>query len=256
MSAARVTVQGLGVRFQLDRARRVVTPALSKVLPRGETSWGLRGIDLQIEGGESVGLVGLSGSGKTTLLRVLSGVLPADEGRVEVEGRIGSLLSVQAGVLARLTGAENAILLAVLAGLTRRQARAALPRIRERSGLGRAFDHPVQTYSQGMRARLGFAAADCADPQVLLLDEVHEALDHEFREVVEARIAELCQAGGLVVAAGHDHTLLARMCTRVICLERGKVVGDGLARLVGDELVPELSPSSLAPLESRAHGVG
>ena len=248
MRSGAIVVRGLGVRFQLDRARRVVTPAVARMVPRGEESWGIRAIDLSIAPGESVGLVGPSGSGKTTLLRVLAGVLPADEGEVQVEGRVGSLLSVQAGLLARLTGAENAVLLAVLSGLSRREARAALPRIRERSGLGRAFDHPVMSYSQGMRARLGFAAADCADPQVLLLDEVHEALDHDFREVVDERVREIRAAGGIVVAAGHDHMLLARMCSRTVGLRAGRVVRDDSAALQ--------SAGKVTPLKRRAQGVG
>jgi len=235
-------LSGVGVHFQLDRSRRVVTPALARLLRRGEDSWGLRDVDLELGPGESVGLVGPSGSGKTTLLRVLAGTLPADAGEVVVSGRIGALLSVQAGLMARLTGAENALLLAVLAGLSRREAKAALPRIREVSGLGRVFDHPMLTYSQGMQARLGFAAADCADPEVLLLDEVHEALDDEFRGVVERRAAEIREAGGLVVVAGHDHHLLDRLCTRVVRLRAGSVVAESAAQL--------------APLERRTQAIG
>jgi lipopolysaccharide transport system ATP-binding protein len=224
---ATVEVHGLGVRFQLDGAQRAVTPALARIMSRGEETWGLRGVDLSLRPGESAGLIGRSGSGKTTLLRVLAGVLPADEGRVAVEGRIGSLLAVQAGMLARLTGAENAVLLGVLSGRSRRDARAAVSRIREQSGLGDAFERPVMTYSQGMRARLSFAAAMCADPQVLLLDEIHEALDHEYRDVVEECARRICAAGGVVVAAGHDHLMLARICNRVVRMASGAVVEDG-----------------------------
>jgi ABC-type polysaccharide/polyol phosphate transport system ATPase subunit len=253
-----IALRDLGVRFQLDRSRRVVTPGLARLLPRGEESWGIRGVNLAIGAGESVGLVGATGSGKTTLLRVLAGVLPADEGEVAVAGRIGSLLSIQAGVLARLTGAENAVLLGVLSGLSRRDARRAVPRIRERSGLGKAFDHPVITYSQGMRARLGFAAADCADPQILLLDEVHEALDHDFRAVVDQRAQEIRDAGGIVVAAGHDHMLLARMCGRVVVLRAGAVVADGPAAFDEREAELRAAPSArlVTPLERSAQGVG
>jgi ABC-type polysaccharide/polyol phosphate transport system ATPase subunit len=229
--SAAIVASGLGVRFQLSSSRRVVTPALARMLPRGERIWGLRGLDLAVGRGESVALVGPSGSGKTTLLRVLAGVLPADEGQVHRTGRVAAVLAVQAGVLGKLTGEENAVLLAVLNGLSRRDAREALPGIHERSGLGRAFRHPVSTYSQGMRARLAFAVAECAEPEILLLDEVHEALDHEYRSVVEGRVRAICAAGGIVVAAGHDHQLLGRMCDRVVRLAAGAVAEDGTAWL-------------------------
>ena len=97
----------------------------------------------------------------------------------------------------------------------------------QRSGLGPAFERPVSAFSQGMQARLGFAAADQGDPEVLLLDEVHEALDHEYREVVEHRAKRILADGGVVVATGHDHHLLARFCERALLLSGGMVVADG-----------------------------
>jgi lipopolysaccharide transport system ATP-binding protein len=224
---AQITARGLGVRFQLDRAKRVVTPVLARLLRRGEEVWGLSDLDLDIGPGEGVALVGPSGSGKTTLLRCLAGVLPADRGTLVVDGQVGSLLSVDAGVMGRLTGAENATLMAVLIGLSRRDARRMLPRVREMSRLGDAFDRPVSSYSQGMRARLGFAVAECGDPAVLLLDEVHEALDHEFRAVVEEHALRMRAAGGIVVAAGHDHPLLETVCDRAILMAHGEIVRDG-----------------------------
>ena len=158
---------------------------------------------------------------------MLAGVLVADAGRIDVDGRIASLLSVGAGLMAPLTGRENASLLGVLAGLTRAEATARIEDVRERSGLEDAFERPVSSYSQGMRARLGFAAADLPWTDVLLLDEVHEALDHEYREVVEARAQEIVAAGGVVVAAGHDHPLLDRICTRALWIDGGRIVADG-----------------------------
>lgn len=225
--SAEIRAAGVGVRFQLDRSRRVVTPAAARLLPRGESSWGLRGLDLEIGPGESVALLGPSGSGKTSVLRVLAGVLPVDEGTLTVRGAVGPLLSIQAGVLGRLTGTENALLLAVLQGLSRRDAELALPAIRAASGLADAFDRPVSTYSQGMRARLGFAATQVSRPSILLLDEVHEALDHEYRDVVAVRSREILAAGGIVVAAGHDHFLLGQLCRRGIRMAGGHVVEDG-----------------------------
>jgi ABC-type polysaccharide/polyol phosphate transport system ATPase subunit len=232
---AHIRCEDVGVRFQLDRARNVVTPAYARLVRSGETVWGLESATLEVKPGEAIALVGRSGSGKTTLLRVLAGVLPADRGTLTISGRIGSLLAIDAGLLSRLTGTENAVLLSVLAGMTRKQAAQALPRIREISGLGAAFERPVSAWSQGMRARLGFAVADCMEPDILLLDEVHEALDHEFRAVIEERAHALKLDGGIVVAAGHDHGLLERVCERAVLIQDGRVVDDGpVDRVAGD----------------------
>ena len=220
---ASVTAQGVGVKFLFDRQRRVVTPMLARLHRRGSAVWGLRGIDLAIGSGEGVALVGPTGSGKTTLLRSIAGVLAPDAGRLDVRGRVGSLLSVDAGLLAPLTGRENSVLLGVLYGLPRREAQTVLDRIKERSGLEEAFERPVSSYSQGMRARLSLGVSEMFGASVLLLDEVHEALDHAFRAVLESHTHALCDRGGIVVAAGHDHPMLARLCSRGIWLEGGRV---------------------------------
>lgn len=200
---------------------------LARLRRRGESVWGLRGVDLAAGPGESLGLVGPTASGKTTLLRVIAGILMPDEGTMEVRGSVGSLLSTEAGLLARLTGRENCELLGVLAGRSARETRASLGEIRDRSGLGPAFDRPVSSYSQGMRARLGFAVAVPPGVDVLLLDEVHEALDHEFRAVMVAQARAVRDGGGIVVAAGHDHAALATICDRALLLTRGAVEADG-----------------------------
>jgi len=227
MTAGSVVASALGVRFLFDRQSRVVSPQLARLRRRGAESWGLRGATFSIGGGESVALVGGSGAGKTTLLRALGGIFAADEGSIEVQGEVASLLAVDAGLTPVLTGRENAVLLGVLAGLTRRDARRALDDVRDRAGLGDAFDRPVSSYSQGMRARLGFAASVQAGADVLLLDEVHEALDHDFRAVVEEYARALTRRGGIVVAAGHDHSLLEHVCERALLLEGGRVEADG-----------------------------
>jgi ABC-type polysaccharide/polyol phosphate transport system ATPase subunit len=232
---ALVEADGLGLKFQFDRHRRVVTPGLARLRRGGQTLWALRELRFQIEPGEGVALVGPSGSGKTSLLRLIAGVLVPDEGRIVVRGRVGSLLSVHAGLLPRLTGRENALLLGVLAGLSVAETRAALDAVKERSGLGEAFERPMSSYSQGMRARLGFAVADTREVDVLVLDEVHEALDHEYRQVVAERAAALRRRGGIVVAAGHDHPVLADMCDRALLLQEGSVADDGpISRVAGD----------------------
>jgi lipopolysaccharide transport system ATP-binding protein len=229
---ASISVRGLGVRFLFDGQRNVVTPMRSRLALRTSEIWGVRDLDLHLEPGESAALIGPSGSGKTTLLRVLAGVLPADSGEVLVDGVAGSMLSIDGGLVPTLTGRENAVLLAVLAGVPRSRAKARLDAMRERSGLGDSFDLPASSYSQGMRARLAFAAASESDPDLLLLDEVHEALDHAFRDLLAASAQRVLARGGIVLAAGHDHEILSRLCSRALLLSSGRIVDDGPFDLV------------------------
>lgn len=222
-----IVADGVGVQFLFNRYQRVVTPGESRLRGKGITTWGLRDVSFSIGRDEGTALIGRSGSGKTTLLRVLAGVLAPDRGTISVRGRVASLLSVEAGLLPLLTGRENALLLGVVAGLPRGVVLNEMEAIRDRSHLAEAFDRPVLTYSQGMKARLGLAVAEEVDPQVLLLDEVHEALDHEFRNFLHERARAIVEAGGVVIAAGHDHPMLARLCTRAIWLEDGSIRADG-----------------------------
>ena len=189
--------------------------------------WGVHDVNFAFAPGDAVALVGPSGSGKTTLLRTIAGVLVPDAGTLESRGRVASLLSVDAGLTPILTGRENAMLLGVLAGLPRRVARGTLGQLRAWTELGDAFDRPISSYSQGMRARLSLGVALLTEPSVLLLDEVHEALDHDFRDIVEREAHGLLERGGVVVAAGHDHPLLERLCTRALLLRDGVVEADG-----------------------------
>jgi ABC-type polysaccharide/polyol phosphate transport system ATPase subunit len=227
MAAASIHAEGIGVRFLFDRYQRAVTPALARLRRRGQETWGIREMDFSIAPGEGVALIGPSGSGKTTVLRLIAGVLSPDAGHLKVNGRVGSLLSTEAGLLGLLTGRENAALLGVLAGMSRAESDAALDQIQHATHLDDAFDRPVLSYSEGMKARLGFAVADHTDPDILVLDEVHEALDHEFREIVADHAHEALSGGGVVVAAGHDHPLLATFCERAIWLEDGQIAADG-----------------------------
>ncbi len=225
--SAGIRLEDAGVRFLFDRHRRVVTPALSRLRRRGIEAWGLRHVSLEVGPGTGLALVGPSGSGKTTLLRLLAGVYPPDEGAAEIRGRVGSLLSTDAGLLPVLTGRENATLLGVLYGLSRAESKASLDLVNEQAKLAERFDRPVSTYSQGMRARLGFAVAERSGPSIFLLDEVHEVLDHEYRRILERRARAILDAGGIVVAAGHDHPLLETLCTRAVWLDEGRLRADG-----------------------------
>jgi ABC-type polysaccharide/polyol phosphate transport system ATPase subunit len=222
-----IVAEGIGIEFVFDRHMRVVTQGEARIRGRGLTTWGLRDVSFEIGAGQGTALIGPSGSGKTTLLRVLACVYTPDVGRLEVHGRVASLLSIDAGLLSLLTGRENALLLGVLSGLSRRASMRALDAVKERSKLGDAFERPVLTYSQGMRARLGLAVAEERDPQILILDEVHEALDHEFRHFLQERAQAIVDAGGIVIAAGHDHGMLASLCSHALWLDGGMLRAHG-----------------------------
>ena len=222
-----IEAEHVGIHYLFDRQQRTVSPTTARWRRAGGETWALTDVTFRIEPGEGVALLGASGSGKSTLLRTISGVLEPDTGRLVTEGRVGSLLSVQAGVMALLTGRENTLLLGVLAGLTPRRARAEMEEVKRRSGLGEHYERLVASYSQGMRARLGLAVIERTEPTILLLDEVHEALDHEFRDHVESYAHDLVAAGGIVVATGHDHPMLERLCTRALHLEEGRLVAAG-----------------------------
>jgi ABC-type polysaccharide/polyol phosphate transport system ATPase subunit len=210
---------------------------MSRLRRHCSSAWGLRSLDIDIDAGESVALIGPNGAGKTTLLRVIAGVMPVDEGDLTVAGKVGALLSVDAGLTEVLTGRENSMLLGVLAGMDRAHARAVLDRVQERSQLGQSFERPVASYSQGMAARLGFAVVEQASPQILVLDEVHEALDHDFRATAEDRARRVLEEGGIVIAAGHDHAELERLCDRAVLLRGGAVAADGpFAEVLGGYL--------------------
>lgn len=224
---AEVRLMNVGVRFDFDRLGRVVTPGLALLRRIKTSAWGLCDVDLALEPGSGVALVGPTGAGKTTLLRVIASVLPPDEGEARVQGRVGSLLATAAGLSGLLTGRENAEVLGVLAGLSLEQTRRNMDAVAERVRLADAFDRPVHTYSLGMRARLGLAGILAMSPDMLLLDEVFEALDHEFRGIVEDYAHELRERGGIVVAAGHDHPALERICSRAVWLDEGRVRADG-----------------------------
>ena len=210
-----VRAEGVGVEYLFDRQQQTVSPTLARLRRRGDVTWALRDVSFSIGAGEGVALLGASGSGKSTLLRTIAGVLEPDTGRIGVEGRVGSLLSVQAGVMAMLTGRENTLLLGVLAGMTPEWARA----------LVEYLENPP--FSQGMRARLGLAVMERTEPAILLLDEIHEALDHEFRDHVERYALALLERGGIVIATGHDHHMLERFSGRAVLLEHGALRADG-----------------------------
>ncbi|MEX0750140.1 MAG: ABC transporter ATP-binding protein [Dehalococcoidia bacterium] len=189
-------------------------------------------VTLRVHRGESLGIIGPNGSGKSTTLRVMARITPPTSGNVVVNGRISALLELGSGFHPQISGRENAILNAVLLGLTLQEARDILPEIIEFSELGDFIDQPMRTYSSGMFFRLGFAVAVHVDPEILLIDEVLAVGDAEFQKKCMDHIHRLRANGVTLVLVTHDMLSLPMFCDRGILLEHGRITDEGTPQQV------------------------
>jgi ABC-type polysaccharide/polyol phosphate transport system ATPase subunit len=184
-------------------------------------------VDLHVEPGEAVGLIGRNGAGKTSTLRCLAGIVPLDSGRAECGGRTVSLLELGAGFGPDFSGRENIMLNGALHGFGREEMEERIDRIVDFSELGDFIDAPVKAYSSGMQLRLGFSIVAHLDADVMLIDEILAVGDESFQRKCLARISERMEAGATLVLVSHDPTAIERICRRVVVLDRGRVAFDG-----------------------------
>jgi ABC-type polysaccharide/polyol phosphate transport system ATPase subunit len=189
--------------------------------------WALRDVDLRVEPGDSIGFIGRNGSGKTTLLRLIAGIFAPTSGRLEVGGKVGSLLELGAGFHPDFTGRENIFLSASIYGLSRSLVRERMDEIIAFSELEDFIDIPVRTYSSGMHMRLGFAIAAHIEADVLLLDEVFAVGDEAFQRKCVDRVMQFRERGGTVCFVSHDAAAVERLCERAVLLTHGRVEYDG-----------------------------
>ena len=232
METGEISVEGVSRRFRIH-ARETRT-LKDLFVQRGRTEatdvWALRDVDLDVFRGHAVGLIGRNGSGKTTLLRIIAEIIKPTSGRVQVEGRIGSLLELGAGFHQDFTGRENVYLNGAIQGLRRADIRERFDEIVAFAELEHAIDRPVRTYSSGMTMRLGFAIAAFLDADIFLLDEVFAVGDEAFQRKCFGRIFAFKEAGGTIVFVSHDASAVERLCERSVLLDAGRVAFDGPTR--------------------------
>jgi ABC-type polysaccharide/polyol phosphate transport system ATPase subunit len=178
-------------------------------------------LNLEINDGDRIGLVGHNGSGKTTLLRVLAGIYKPNGGSISIEGRIGALLNPTAGMDPESTGIENIYLRGYMMGMSRREIAAKLDEIAEFTELGDFLALPMRTYSAGMFARLAFAVSTAAHHDILLIDEGMGAGDAEFQRKVQQRIESLFDRTPIIILASHSEELISKFCSRRVQMEHG-----------------------------------
>lgn len=187
----------------------------------------LKNVNIEINQGEVVGIIGRNGSGKSTLLRVISGIYPPDTGEVHAAGDISLLAGLGTGFSGHQTGRENALLYGSILGHNEDEMREKLDEIIEFSELGDFIDEPLRTYSAGMKARLGLAVASAIHPHILLIDEVLGVGDPNFKEKSKEKILSMVKGASTVVIVSHSFGLMTDICDRVILLHHGEVMHDG-----------------------------
>ncbi|MGI5952323.1 MAG: ABC transporter ATP-binding protein [Brooklawnia sp.] len=227
----RIIVSEVTKEFNIRHTHSLKEWIVAKVKGRREATVdhfkALSGVNLIVEDGEAVALLGLNGSGKSTLLKLISGVMKPDAGVLGVRGRLAGLIEVGAGFHPDLTGRENVFLNGAILGMTEQQIKDKFDEIVAFSEIEEFIDTEVKFYSSGMFLRLAFAVAVHTDPDIFLIDEILAVGDEPFQRKCLARIRELRESGRALVIVSHDLDMVARLCDRGVVLERGKVVHDG-----------------------------
>ena len=194
---------------------------------RDREFWALNNINLQIQRGEVLGIVGRNGAGKSTLLKVVSRVLRPSQGSVRVNGRVAPLLELGAAFHHELTGRENVFLNAALLGHSQNDVENHFSSIVDFSEIGDFIDAPLRTYSSGMVARLGFSVATAWEPEILILDEVLAVGDEAFQAKCHARIGEFQKLGATVLLVSHNAHTVRSICQRAVWIDHGELQAIG-----------------------------
>ena len=187
----------------------------------------LQDVNLTLDEGDRVGIIGHNGAGKSTLLRLLAGIYPPTKGKRHVDGRISSLFDIALGFESEATGWENIGYRSYLQGETPRTIKDKIQPIAEFSELGDFLDMPVRHYSSGMSVRLAFSIATAIEPEILLVDEVLSAGDMAFQEKARRRMQEMMVKAKIIVMVSHDLSSIGRLCERAIWLDHGTIRADG-----------------------------
>lgn len=190
--------------------------------------WALQDICFDVKEGEVLGIIGKNGAGKSTLLKILSQITEPTSGKIEIYGRVASLLEVGTGFHPELTGRENIYMNGTILGMSRREIDSKLDEIIDFSGVEKFIDTPVKFYSSGMKVRLGFSVAAHLDPEILIIDEVLAVGDYEFQEKCLGKMNQISKhQGRTVLFVSHNMDAIRSLCSRAILLKNGFAVNSG-----------------------------
>ena len=233
MSKPAIVVENMSMMFNLnkekiDNLKEYFIKLITRKLHFTEF-WALQDINLTVEKGDRVGILGFNGAGKSTLLKVISGVMKPTKGTVKTYGVIAPMLELGAGFDLNYSGKENIYLYGATMGYSRKYIDERYDEIVAFSELKDFIDVPVKNYSSGMKARLGFAIASAVVPDILILDEVLSVGDAKFRKKSENKIRSMFEKGITVLFVSHSTSQVLAICNKAIILDHGKIIAQGTA---------------------------
>jgi ABC-2 type transport system ATP-binding protein len=240
-----ISLRGIGKKYRISPSR---SSRLGEILSFGKAKrshefWALQDINLDVEPGTTLGVVGRNGAGKSTLLSIISGVLRPTTGEVEVRGRLSAIFGIGTGFNPLFTGRENAMLSGLILGIEHDEMVERFDDIEAFADIGEFMDQPIKTYSSGMRSRLGFAVAINVEPDVLVIDEALSAGDSAFKKKAIQRMYDLKDSGSTVLFVSHSMGMVKRFCTEAILLHKGRLVTTGSPEEVVDHYEEMLARS-------------
>lgn len=235
MKETAIKISGLGKRYTIGSKkdgtlRGTIANIFNQTTSKGQDFWALRNVSLDIDKGDIIGVIGKNGAGKSTLLKVLSKITKPTEGRIEITGRIASLLEVGTGFHPELTGRENIFLNGTILGMTRKEVQNKFDEIVAFSEIEKFIDTPVKRYSSGMYVRLAFAVAAHLEPEILIIDEVLAVGDAEFQKKCLGKMKDVAGTGRTVIFVSHNTAAVSTLCNKGIVLEKGEMKFNGSAQ--------------------------
>jgi ABC-type polysaccharide/polyol phosphate transport system ATPase subunit len=222
-----IKVENLSVTYRTTFEKKPTLKSTLVRLGRGQRTIreieAVQDVSFDVPHGTVLGIVGVNGAGKSTLMRTVAGILPPTRGRVEVHGRVSTLLALGVGFKSELSGEENVVLGGLAAGLTREQVAAKYDEIAEFAELGDFMELPMRTYSSGMYGRLAFSVVVNMEPDILLIDEALSVGDARFKQKSFAKMRELCAQARTILIVSHGLKGLRNLCSEVIWMHGGRV---------------------------------
>jgi len=247
-----IHLKDVNIRYRMLQERTTSLKEYALNWVKGKNSythfWALREITLEVEKGESIGIVGDNGAGKSTLLRVIARILHPTIGQANIHGNVIPILELGALFDPELTGRENIYLNGAMFGFSRQTMNGKLDRLLDFAGIGDFIDSPLRTYSNGMIARLAFAIATDVDADIVLIDEVLAVGDNNFRKKCISRMETFYKKGTTLVTVSHNLGLIQKLCSRVIWMEHGRIKADGLPK----DIIPVYKQSATQALYDKS----